>query len=55
MSSRNVEITQWTVNRALERSTHAPWGIFGGGNGAPGRFLHLAADGQPIAAARRHH
>jgi N-methylhydantoinase B len=34
-------------NGAIERSTHNPWGIFGGGSGAPGRFLHVAADGKP--------
>jgi N-methylhydantoinase B len=40
-------------NGALERSTHAPWGIFGGSDGAPGRFLHLAADGRPTALATK--
>src|SRR5437588_11528948 len=34
-----------TFNGALERSTHRPWGVFGGGSGAPGRFLKLASDG----------
>jgi N-methylhydantoinase B len=34
-----------TFNGAIERSTHRPWGLFGGANGAPGRFLHAAADG----------
>jgi N-methylhydantoinase B len=34
-----------TFNGAIERSTHAPWGVFGGGSGAPGRFLQLARDG----------
>jgi N-methylhydantoinase B len=34
-------------NGAIERSAHNPWGIFGGGSGAPGRFLHVAADGKP--------
>jgi N-methylhydantoinase B len=33
-------------NGAIERSTHNPWGIFGGGSGAPGHFLHVAADGR---------
>jgi N-methylhydantoinase B len=33
-------------NGAIERSTHRPWGVFGGGSGAPGRFLHVAADGK---------
>ena len=32
-----------TFNGAIERSTHSPWGVFGGGSGAPGRFLHVAA------------
>jgi N-methylhydantoinase B len=34
-----------TFNGAIERSTHEPWGVFGGGSGAPGRFLHLTRDG----------
>ena len=33
-------------NGALERSTHQPWGVFGGGAGAPGQFLHVATDGK---------
>jgi N-methylhydantoinase B len=33
-------------NGAIERSTHCPWGILGGGSGSPGRFLHIAADGK---------
>ena len=33
-----------TFNGAIERSTHSPWGVFGGGSGAPGRFLHAATD-----------
>jgi N-methylhydantoinase B len=33
-----------TFNGAIERSTHRPWGIFGGGSGARGRFLHVTAD-----------
>jgi N-methylhydantoinase B len=35
-----------TFNGAIERSTHRPWGIFGGGSGAPGRFVRIAADGK---------
>jgi N-methylhydantoinase B len=31
---------------AIERSTHQPWGVFGGGGGAPGQFLHVAASGK---------
>ena len=34
-----------TFNGAIERSAHKPWGVFGGGSGAPGRFLHVAQDG----------
>jgi N-methylhydantoinase B len=30
---------------AIERSTHRPWGIFGGGEGASGHFLHVVAGG----------
>lgn len=26
---------------AIERAVHRPWGLFGGGEGAPGRFLHV--------------
>jgi N-methylhydantoinase B len=36
-----------TFNGAIERSSHEPWGVFGGGSGAPGRFLHVTADGEP--------
>ena len=32
-------------NGAGERFTHRPWGLFGGGAGASGRFLHVGADG----------
>ena len=34
-----------TFNGAIERSTHSPWGVFGGGSGAPGRFLKVGAGG----------
>jgi N-methylhydantoinase B len=34
-----------TFNGALERATHQPWGIFGGGGGRTGQFLHLGRDG----------
>jgi len=34
-----------SFNGALERATHQPWGIFGGGEGRAGRFLHRASDG----------
>jgi N-methylhydantoinase B len=34
-----------TFNGALERATHQPWGVFGGGGGRPGQFLHHAAGG----------
>jgi N-methylhydantoinase B len=42
-----------TFNGAIERSTHRPWGIFGGGGGAPGRFLHVRADGTPKPLATK--
>ena len=35
-----------SFNGALERAVHRPWGIFGGGAGAPGQFLQLGADGK---------
>ncbi len=35
-----------SFNGAIERSTHKPWGLFGGGGGASGRFLHIAGDGK---------
>ena len=31
-------------NGAIERAVHRPWGLFGGGEGAPGRFLHVSAN-----------
>jgi N-methylhydantoinase B len=34
-------------NGALERATHRPWGIFGAGNGAPGRLVHIPLKGNP--------
>lgn len=34
-----------SFNGALERTAHRPWGIFGGGAGAPGRFVQLSTDG----------
>ena len=34
-----------TFNGAGERFTHRPWGLFGGGEGGPGRFLLNRADG----------
>ena len=40
-------------NGALERSTHKPWGVFGGGEGAGGRFLHVDASGTPKALATK--
>jgi N-methylhydantoinase B len=35
-----------TFNGAGERFRNRPWGIFGGGEGASGRFVHLAGDGE---------
>lgn len=40
-------------NGAIERSTHRPWGVFGGGSGASGRFLHVARDGKPKILATK--
>jgi N-methylhydantoinase B len=33
-----------SFNGAIERSTHRPWGVFGGGSGAAGRFVHVTRD-----------
>ncbi len=33
-------------NGAGERFSHRPWGLFGGGHGASGRFLHIDAAGE---------
>jgi N-methylhydantoinase B len=38
-----------TFNGATERSAHKPWGLFGGGSGAPGCFLQVAQDGKLTA------
>jgi N-methylhydantoinase B len=35
-----------SFNGALERTTHRPWGIFGGGSGAPGQFFQVGHDGK---------
>lgn len=40
-------------NGAGERFTHLPWGLFGGGPGASGRFLHVARDGRSAALATK--
>jgi N-methylhydantoinase B len=40
-------------NGAIERSTHRPWGIFGGGDGATGRFLHVTSDGKQRVLATK--
>ena len=34
-----------SFNGALERASHRPWGIFGGGSGGTGQFRHRSADG----------
>jgi N-methylhydantoinase B len=36
-----------TFNGAIERSTHRPWGVFGGGSGASGCFLHVTRAEKP--------
>ena len=33
-------------NGAVERSAHRPWGMFGGGDGDPGRFCKIDTDGR---------
>jgi N-methylhydantoinase B len=33
-------------NGALERATHQPWGVFGGGKGRPGRFCLMSQEGK---------
>ena len=35
-------------NGAGERFRNAPWGVFGGGPGAPGRFVHVTDGGERI-------
>ncbi len=40
-----------TFSGAGERFAHRPWGVFGGGAGAPGRFLHVATDGKETPLA----
>ncbi len=35
-----------TFNGAGERFTHSPWGLFSGGDGKPGEFLHLDRSGK---------
>ena len=41
-----------TFNGAGERFSHAPWGIFGGGDGRPGRFV-LQGDGNETVLANK--
>ncbi len=40
-------------NGAGERFTHRPWGIFGGGPGAPGCFLHVTRGGRSVPLATK--
>ncbi len=40
-------------NGAGERFAHRPWGIFGGGPGAPGRFLHVTREGRSVPLATK--
>lgn len=35
-----------TFNGAGERFSNSPWGLFGGGEGSPGEFLHLDGSGK---------
>lgn len=39
-------------NGALERAANQPWGIFGGGGGAVGRFILVGEAGQEVLAAK---
>ena len=45
-------ITRCIFNGALERAVHQPWGIFGGGKGASGRFLLAGAGGRRCGNCR---
>lgn len=38
---------------AGERFSHRPWGLFGGGEGASGRFRHIAPDGTETKLANK--
>ncbi len=40
-------------NGAGERFSHQPWGLFGGGAGATGRFLHVGATGTTTQLATK--
>jgi N-methylhydantoinase B len=40
-------------NGALERAVSRPWGVFGGGAGATGRFVKIARDGREEALAAK--
>jgi len=42
-----------TFNGAGERFRNHPWGVFGGEQGACGRFVHVAADGAEHALANK--
>lgn len=41
-----------TFNGAGERFAHAPWGIFGGGAGRPGRFVLKGEAGETVLVAK---
>jgi N-methylhydantoinase B len=41
-----------TFNGAMERSIHQPWGVFGGGSGASGRFVKIGSEGTRILATK---
>jgi N-methylhydantoinase B len=40
-------------NGAMERSTHPPWGVFGGGSGACGRFVKIDRAGKSTVLATK--
>src|SRR5262249_12864117 len=42
-----------TFHGAVERSTHRPWGVFGGGSRGPGRFFHAATHAKRTPPAKR--
>lgn len=42
-----------TFNGAGERFSRAPWGVFGGGEGCPGRFLHVGLEGRSTRLANK--
>lgn len=41
-----------SFNGALERATNRPWGVFGGGSGAVGRFLLIGDQGERLLSTK---